>query len=67
MKVKLLTLLFLFIQMENAHAYIDPGSGSLILQLILGGIAAAFAMINNLFYKLKKFTKKVFNIRDTKK
>jgi len=53
--------------MENAYAYIDPGSGSLILQLILGGIAAAFAMINNLFYKLKKFTKKIFNIKDTKK
>lgn len=24
---------------SNAHAYIDPGSGSVLLQLILGGIA----------------------------
>ena len=23
----------------NAHAYIDPGSGSMLLQLLLGGVA----------------------------
>ena len=66
MKIKFLTLYFLFILIENAHAYIDPGTGSLILQLILGGIAAAFAMINGLLYKIKKFLKKILKIKDKK-
>tara|TARA_B110000027_G_scaffold57989_1_gene62774 strand:+ start:567 stop:776 length:210 start_codon:yes stop_codon:yes gene_type:complete len=66
MKIKFLTLYFLFILIENAHAYIDPGTGSLILQLILGGIAAAFAMINGLLYKIKKFSKKILKIKDKK-
>ena len=66
MRIKFLTLYFLFILIENAHAYIDPGTGSLILQLILGGIAAAFAMINGLLYKIKKFLKKILKIKDKK-
>ncbi len=32
-------LLFSSIFTPEAHAYIDPGSGSVLLQLILGGIA----------------------------
>lgn len=66
MKIKFLTVYFLFIFIENAHAYIDPGTGSLILQLILGGIAAAFAMINGLLYKIKTFLKKILKIKDKK-
>tara|TARA_B110000037_G_scaffold88138_1_gene104501 strand:- start:441 stop:659 length:219 start_codon:yes stop_codon:yes gene_type:complete len=66
MRIKFLTLYFLFILIENAYAYIDPGTGSLILQLILGGIAAAFAMINGLLYKIKKFSKKILKIKDKK-
>tara|TARA_B110000438_G_scaffold247318_1_gene249394 strand:+ start:129 stop:338 length:210 start_codon:yes stop_codon:yes gene_type:complete len=66
MRIKFLTLYFLFILIENAYAYIDPGTGSLILQLILGGIAAAFAMINGLLYKIKKFLKKILKIKDKK-
>ena len=66
MRIKFLTLYFLFILIENAYAYIDPGTGSLILQLILGGIAAAFAMINGLLYKIKTFLKKILKIKDKK-
>jgi len=67
MMIKLITFIYLFVFIENAHAYIDPGTGSLILQLILGGIAAAFAMINGLFYKFKKLLKKILHIKDKKK
>jgi len=67
MKIKLFIFFYLFIFIENAYAYIDPGTGSLILQLILGGIAAAFAMINGLFYKFKKLLKKILHIKDKKK
>jgi hypothetical protein len=36
-----LTLSALFVGMSTtgAHAYLDPGTGSMILQLLLGGIA----------------------------
>ena len=67
MKIKLFIFFYLFIFIENAYAYIDPGTGSLILQLFLGGIAAAFAMINGLFYKFKKLLKKILHIKDKKK
>lgn len=33
-----------------AQAYIDPGAGSLVLQLIIGGVASAFVAIK-LFWR----------------
>jgi len=35
----LIALLFISFLPNNAHAYIDPGSGSMILQLLLAGVA----------------------------
>jgi len=32
-------LVMLILASEPAHAYLDPGSGSMLLQIILGGIA----------------------------
>lgn len=36
-----------------AHAYIDPGTGSIILQSIIGGIAAGALVIKLYWAKLK--------------
>ena len=36
-----------------AHAYIDPGTGAMILQLLLGGIAGAFVVLKLYWQKLK--------------
>ena len=67
MKIKILsTILFYFLLIGNAYAYLDPGTGSLILQLILGGIAAFFAMTTFFFSKIKKSLKKTFNIKKKK-
>ena len=38
-----------------ANAYIDPGSGSILLQALIGGIAAAGATIALYWNKLKNF------------
>lgn len=38
-----------------AWAYLDPGTGSVILQGILGGIAAASVVGKMYWYKLKAF------------
>ena len=42
-----------------AHAYIDPGTGSLIISFLVGIFSAAFFYIKTYWYKLKKkFSKK---------
>lgn len=38
-----------------AHAYLDPGTGSLIVQSIVGGIVGAFAVIAIYWRKLLNF------------
>lgn len=45
---------------NNAFAYLDPGTGSIILQAILGFIAAAFATISFQWNRFKNFLKKLF-------
>ena len=42
----------------DAHAYIDPGSGSVIMTAILGAIAAVGYTIRKYFYKIKRFFSK---------
>ncbi len=37
----------------TAHAYLDPGPGSMILQLLLGGIAGMAVVLKLYWYKLK--------------
>ncbi|WP_265516730.1 hypothetical protein [Nitratireductor luteus] len=34
-----LSVLFVGISTNNAHAYLDAGTGSMILQVVLGGVA----------------------------
>ena len=43
---------------QQAHAYIDPGSGSLIMTAIIGFIAAIGYTTRKYFYKLKNMFKK---------
>ena len=39
----------------NAEAYLDPGTGSMMLQVILGGIAAIGVAIKLYWHKLRVF------------
>lgn len=43
-----------------AYAYLDPGTGSLILQGLIGGIAAGLAVISVYFRKIKAFILQLF-------
>lgn len=49
-------LLFLFYS-QIAHAYLDPGTGSLIIQTIIAGIAAGLFALSNFWDKFKSFFK----------
>jgi hypothetical protein len=52
---------------QKAYAYLDPGSGSLFLQLLIGGIAAFFFALKAYWLKIKGFFTKPKNLsKDTK-
>jgi len=61
MKSKIIIFLSFFIFTTNAHAYLDPGTGSIILQAIVGAFAAFFTSIYIFWNKVKNFYKKIFN------
>jgi len=46
-------LLFVSELRGSAHAYLDPGTGSMALQLMLGGIVGALAFIKLYWRKVK--------------
>jgi hypothetical protein len=46
-----------------AYAYLDPGSGSIILQSLLAGIATAAALVSLSWQRLKAFLLSLFSTR----
>ena len=60
--IKAITLIlaYLLCSITNANAYIDPGTGSIILQAILAFIAGAAATVSLWWVNFKTFIKKIF-------
>jgi hypothetical protein len=48
----IITVLLLFF-MADTEAYLDPGTGSMLLQVILGGVAAVGVAIKLYWHKLR--------------
>jgi hypothetical protein len=47
-------VVFLFaLSIEPAFAYQDPGTGSMLLQVILGGVAAVGVAVKLFWYKIR--------------
>ena len=40
---------------SEASAYLDPGTGSMVLQLLLGGVAGAVVVVKMYWEKVKDF------------
>ena len=55
---QLITFICILYWPVQANAYIDPGSGSLILQGIIAGIAMGLYTIKLYWYKIKSFFKR---------
>jgi hypothetical protein len=53
MKVFLATFLVFAISINDAYAYLDPGTGSIIVQGIIGAIAGGLVVGKLYWYKLK--------------
>ncbi len=58
-KILYFTVLIFTSSTNHAFAYLDPGTGSIILQAILGFIAAALATLSFYWNKVKIFLSKL--------
>lgn len=63
-KILITSLILVTFINNNAYAYLDPGTGSIILQTILGAIAAGTTLISIYWAKIKNFFKKKFKKQD---
>ncbi|MGD9020835.1 MAG: hypothetical protein PVF46_03505 [Lysobacterales bacterium] len=50
--MKLLTTIILLLLVADAQAYLDPGTGSMLLQVILGGVAAIGVALKLYWHKV---------------
>lgn len=48
----------------EAHAYVDPGSGSVIVTTVLGLFAAIGYTVRKYFYRIRRFFKKPEKSKD---
>jgi len=54
-KFLLSILFFMIFVIKDAHAYIDPGSGSYALQILIASLCSVLLMMKNLRQKVKDF------------
>ena len=57
-------IIAIFLIVSNAYAYLDPGTGSFILQAITGFLAAVSAGFLYYWTKVKNFFLKLFKKKD---
>jgi len=53
--------IFLFISPTQANAYIDPGSGSYMIQFLLAFLVGGIVMVKGYFSPIKAFLRKIFS------
>lgn len=53
--MKYLIVIFCILFINDAAAYLDPGTGSMLLQVVLGGIAAIGVAIKLYWHKVRVF------------
>jgi len=53
--------LLLFVLADEAYAYIDPGSGSYILQLLIAGLLGAAFAVKIYWKRIKAFFSSLFS------
>ena len=67
MKKIYISIYLYFALISNAHAYLDPGTGSVILSAIVAGIVAIKSYWYLILNKLKNFFKRNNPQKDKKK
>jgi hypothetical protein len=51
-KFLVINFIYLFLTVSSAHAYLDPGTGSIILQGLIAALAAGAVFVKIYWYKL---------------
>lgn len=59
-KLIALSVLFLLIFLPKAYAYLDPGTGSYVLQLIIGVLLGGLFVIKAFWRNIKTFFTNIF-------
>ena len=54
MTVIYIVVMSLSVFATRAHAYLDPGTGSMLVSAIIGAVATVLYLLRGWFYKLKK-------------
>ncbi len=57
-KIFLTFSIYYFTAESNAYAYLDPASGSIVIQYIVAGLVACMAFMKNFLVKFKYFFNK---------
>tara|TARA_B100001123_G_C14667473_1_gene772137 strand:+ start:72 stop:290 length:219 start_codon:yes stop_codon:yes gene_type:complete len=63
----LFSFVILILNPSYSYAYLDPGTGSIILQAIIGFIAASIATVSVYWTKFKSIISKIFNKKGKEK
>ena len=50
--MRLILMVLASLAFGNAYAYLDPGTGSMLLQVILGGVAAVAVALKLYWYRI---------------
>ena len=67
-KIFITFLIYYFTAESNAYAYLDPATGSIVIQYIVAGLVACMAFTKNFLVKFKYvFNKKIKSKRIKKK
>ena len=66
-KIFLTFLIYYFTAESNAYAYLDPATGSIIIQYIVAGLVACMAFMKNFWVKFKYFFNKKIKSKKNKK
>ena len=66
-KLFIFTILSVVIFPNHAYAYLDPGTGSIILQAIIGFLAASVTAISIYWSKFKSLISRIFNKKEREK
>ncbi len=57
-------VVYLLVLPQDAHAYLDPGTGSYVLQMIIAGLLGAAFAIKMSWFRIKRFISGLFSRND---
>ena len=65
-KIFLTFLIYYFTAESNAYAYLDPATGSIVIQYIVAGLVTCIAFMKNFWVKFKYFFNKIIKSKSIK-